>query len=726
MLATAFDPPGATVPDAQSMIVVSDGLNTDPAIPEDYYASTAPPTGDGNGSWYAGPLSIRARDDAGRSLPVVSTVAIGQDADLTQLDLLAKAGNGTRIYLPGPEATTTLLSATLDFGDAFSGALTESNDYDRIAAERRPAQAPPTTISVEPGAAELRVLLISSELRGGLATLTAPSGQIRSPISIDPTTNRSYAAYRIRDPESGTWTLQGDAPTFVEATVRSRVQLFAFAEAAQKNPIQQGGSSDPSTWIGADVWLHAIPFEHQAVTGCQVHAEVLAPGATTPHTLVLKDDGKSQDASAADGAYGAVFTKTGVAGLYDVLFKASCVSPVSGAPFVREARTGFYLKPVTDSDGDGAPDYWEGFYGLNTASAAPVDTDGDGLTDADEFALGTNPLASDSDRGGESDASERARGSDPRREEDDGADAPRPRPIPGRRMVLLPLAMNPTGATLQVERAVRDTGPFVPVGVTHAPGSWFAVDETVIEGEPACYRVRATTSDATSAWSPPACVTPALDPHPPHVQVRYAPSVTSTRSIELRLAVDDDNEGIAHPVALDTVSSGSREVRIWYGTGPADTPWQPALPSVALRLPDQNATLINVQARDLAGNLGESERVVVLRPQRRLLERMIALDERAQDELDAGYSQQASSTLAGSIDAHEKLLALVYPAMSTGTNQKLASQAVGKLLDALALKSKAKAQSKSKSIATAKVDLDQAVAILVKLANEALPASVLP
>src|SRR5690606_5779034 len=95
VLATAFEPPGSTCPDAQSMIVVSDGLNTDPAIPEDYYASTAPPTGDGNGSWYAGPLSIRARDDAGRSLPVVSTVAIGQDADLTQLDLLAKAGNGT-------------------------------------------------------------------------------------------------------------------------------------------------------------------------------------------------------------------------------------------------------------------------------------------------------------------------------------------------------------------------------------------------------------------------------------------------------------------------------------------------------------------------------------------------------------------------------------------------------------------------------------------------------
>ena len=48
------------------------------------------------------------------------------------------------------------------------------------------------------------------------------------------------------------------------------------------------------------------------------------------------------------------------------------------------------------------PDDWENQYGLdpNNAADANLDSDGDGLTNLDEFLLGTNPTAADTDLDG--------------------------------------------------------------------------------------------------------------------------------------------------------------------------------------------------------------------------------------------------------------------------------------------------------------------------------------
>jgi len=49
-------------------------------------------------------------------------------------------------------------------------------------------------------------------------------------------------------------------------------------------------------------------------------------------------------------------------------------------------------KVVVDSDGDGLPDDWEKKYGLDVAqNDADADKDGDGFTNAEEFAAGTDP-----------------------------------------------------------------------------------------------------------------------------------------------------------------------------------------------------------------------------------------------------------------------------------------------------------------------------------------------
>jgi pectate lyase len=49
--------------------------------------------------------------------------------------------------------------------------------------------------------------------------------------------------------------------------------------------------------------------------------------------------------------------------------------------------------PPEDSDGDGMPDEWEIRYGLNPddPSDGPLDKDGDGYTNLEEYLNGTDP-----------------------------------------------------------------------------------------------------------------------------------------------------------------------------------------------------------------------------------------------------------------------------------------------------------------------------------------------
>ncbi len=77
------------------------------------------------------------------------------------------------------------------------------------------------------------------------------------------------------------------------------------------------------------------------------------------------------------------------------VFCKSCKKPIKDGsktcPFCGEAQPE-PEKVVVDSDGDGLPDWWEEKYGLDTAqNDADADKDGDGFTNAEEFAAGTDP-----------------------------------------------------------------------------------------------------------------------------------------------------------------------------------------------------------------------------------------------------------------------------------------------------------------------------------------------
>jgi len=71
------------------------------------------------------------------------------------------------------------------------------------------------------------------------------------------------------------------------------------------------------------------------------------------------------------------------------------------------------IGPAANTDNDGIPDLWETTYFGNLDQTGTQDTDGDGLTNATEFADGTNPNKADSDGDGLSDSQEKTAGTKP-------------------------------------------------------------------------------------------------------------------------------------------------------------------------------------------------------------------------------------------------------------------------------------------------------------------------
>ncbi|MBL9138329.1 MAG: hypothetical protein JNK85_20840 [Verrucomicrobiales bacterium] len=78
------------------------------------------------------------------------------------------------------------------------------------------------------------------------------------------------------------------------------------------------------------------------------------------------------------------------------------------------------LSGQSDTDSDGLHDEWEKLYFNGLTNSGAQDSDGDGLNNATEFGLGTDPSVADSEPDGLNDAEERTAGTSPNNADSDG------------------------------------------------------------------------------------------------------------------------------------------------------------------------------------------------------------------------------------------------------------------------------------------------------------------
>lgn len=726
ILAKAFDHDDAwKLFDRQTIVLLSDGMNSAAAQPVDYYGAAlgGVPTKDDDGPWFAlSPLHRPTRLGHKLPTPVISGIAIGQDADLTELDHLAHLTGGTVLYAPAAPLFSALV---VDQADAQFHAYAVGAGYDRVQSARVPPGGSPIQVSVEPGVVELRVNLVSGEENAALAVLTSPNGATVAPTDVAP--QGQSTSFRVFGPDPGTWTVQsvpgGDpavTSTFVESVVRSPVQLFATFGPQDRLPLSEGGTPDPDeldAWVGSDLFLRAAVFEETAVRACTVRATLQRPDGSSAE-LVLRDDGTHGDESTNDGVFGVRYAQTAQPGLYTAKLRARCTLG-SGFEVSREKLLGVTLNRLPDLDADGLPDRWQARHAVSDPSA---DTDADGLSNALELEHGTDPNLSDTDGGGEADGSEVAAGRDPREAVDDGTDAPELIPVPGNGVVYLPSAMTTDGHVLVVERGASLNGPFDRIPPDSRSGNWYAVDGTVLNDETYCYRMRAELGAIRSGWSAPACTRPRLDPVPPTVQVSVAPRLTHTRDVTVEVRLTDPaslSDGIVVPVDLGAFTSGVEAMRVWFDPDSRDAvQWRPPAEQLQLRLPDQPFTVIRIQSRDYAGNLSEPVSVWIARPLASALDRAIASEERAEDAIEASDLDGARSHVLASLpEISAALAASVKRLAEPGCDKEVETSILTRLAKIHGLKVAAIALLKPQTIHLARVTLETALKLELEVAG---------
>ncbi len=137
---------------------------------------------------------------------------------------------------------------------------------------------------------------------------------------------------------------------------------------------------------GDAIWLLVSLSDSAPIAGAHVLAQVRRPDHQRD-TFALFDDGMHGDGLAGDGVYGGAYRRTTVAGRYRLEVSADVTPTAATTLDVRVS-----LSPY-DRDGDDLPDNWERAVGLqDNRHEGYQDPDGDGLTNREEYLLGTDPF----------------------------------------------------------------------------------------------------------------------------------------------------------------------------------------------------------------------------------------------------------------------------------------------------------------------------------------------
>ncbi len=575
-----------------------------------------------------------------KDVPAVHAIALGSDADATELQKLASDTGGLFLYAAEPtEAGGSSIPEAVFPGADMPNDLGE---YYRLISERiqlhqqstsirgqwQGFEEPQHVIRVEPGLKEVVIAVnVNHRLPAHLAfsrlpKLFSPKGD-EAPFFA---ATIHHSVFRIPDPIPGDWVVKLDCPPgldgdggcntegtyLIEMGVNSPVTMDTFFA----TPVNQREAGLPMP-----ILVH-LTSDDGVITDADVRASVVIPAisgaAGFPPVwtqLKLFDDGQHGDGLANDGIYGNLFHKTRREGSYAVTVTATGTLPFGGSlnTFTRRALQAFRLEPGADQDGDFMPDAWEQHMGLDTMiNDSNLDPDCDQLSNFDEFTNGTNPFDSDSDNGGENDKSEVDSDTDPNDASDDSVPSPLDfrvanppsgdsgedlDPLEWANVNVLRFEPQEEHRSVTIFRATSPGGIYVPHDVQAViPGiPNYYRDYYVNVGTPVYYKLRATDQQGHhSVVLGPIQATAKSDPFPPGGRLMIAGGalVTLSRDVLLELLADDD----------------ATHVRVGNSHAELDqAPWRELTSTLNWRLPedlpDDTRASVYAQVRDAAGNI---------------------------------------------------------------------------------------------------------------------------